>query len=245
MSVNVTVIEQNQDINIEVSKQEVEINISIDQFASERAVQASIEAKEARDEALESAQNALSSEQNALTSANLAEEYRDDSLLAKDSAQEFASQAIDARNGAESARDTATSQATIATEQAIVSTNQANIAIEQATIATSAVQSIEGNIQDLGSISGTVNINLALGTLITATLTGTTTLTFSGLPPTTRETAFTLRFAGIHQINLPSGTRFPSGTAPTPSGVLYELPCSINSAGQVIVYGSINDIRTP
>jgi len=27
--------------------------------------------------------------------------------------------------------------------------------------------------------------------------------------------------------------------------VLYELPCSINSAGQVIVYGSINDIRTP
>ena len=231
MSVNVTVIEQNQDINIEVSKQEVEINISIDQFASERAVQASIEAKEARDEAEISATNALISAQNALASEQEANQSKLDAQTAK--------------NDAESARDQATSQATISTEQAVISTNQANISTQQATIATSAVQSIEGNIQDLGSISGTVNINLALGTLITATLTGTTTLTFSGLPPTTRETAFTLRFAGIHQINLPSGTRFPSGTAPTPSGVLYELPCSINSAGQVIVYGSINDIRTP
>jgi hypothetical protein len=231
MSVNVTVIEEVQDINIEISKQEVEINISIDQFASERAVQASIEAKEARDEAEISATNALISAQNALASEQEANQSKLDAQTAK--------------NDAESARDQATSQATISTEQAVISTNQANISTQQATIATSAVQSIEGNIQDLGNISGTVNINLALGTLITATLTGTTTLTFSGLPPSTRETAFTLRFAGIHQINLPSGTRFPNGTAPTPSGVLYELPCSINSSGQLIVYGSINDIRTP
>jgi hypothetical protein len=99
-------------------------------------------------------------------------------------------------------------------------------------------------IQDLGNISGTVNINLALGTLITATLTGTTTLTFSGLPPTTRETQFKLRFSGNQTINFPSGTLFPSGIQPTTSGVLYELSCSINSSGQLIVYNSINDIRS-
>jgi hypothetical protein len=82
MSVNVTVIEEVQDINIEILKQEVEINISVDQIATATAVQASIEAKEARDEAeisatnaLISAQSALASEQSALESANLAEEY--------------------------------------------------------------------------------------------------------------------------------------------------------------------------
>jgi hypothetical protein len=100
-------------------------------------------------------------------------------------------------------------------------------------------------IQALGSISGTVTINLALGTLITATLTGATTLTFSGLPPSTRETAFTLRFAGIHAITLPVGTKYPAGAVPAPAGALYEIPCTINNAGELIVYGVINDIKTP
>jgi hypothetical protein len=68
MSVNVTVIEEVQDINIEILKQEVEVNISIDEVATATAVQASIEAKEARDEAEISATNAL-------ISANLAELY--------------------------------------------------------------------------------------------------------------------------------------------------------------------------
>ena len=107
--------------------------------------------------------------------------------------------------------------------------------------------SLEDNsiIQDLGSISGTVNIDLALGTLITATLTGATTLTFSGLPPSTRETAFTLRFSGIHAITLPAGTKYPAGAVPVPEGALYEIPCTINNAGELIVYGVINDIKTP
>jgi len=70
-------------------------------------------------------------------------------------------------------------------------------------------------------------------------------LTFSGLPPSTRETAFTLRFAGIEQINLPAGTKFANGEVPTPEGALYEIPCSINNAGNLIVYGVINDIKTP
>jgi uncharacterized phage infection (PIP) family protein YhgE len=121
----------------------------------------------------------------------------------------------------------------------------ASTATAQAGIATTAAQSIESSILALGSISGTVDINLALGTLITATLTGATTLTFSGLPPSTRETAFTLRFAGIHAITLPAGTKYPAGEVPVPEGALYEIPCTINNAGNLIVYGVINDIKTP
>jgi hypothetical protein len=107
------------------------------------------------------------------------------------------------------------------------------------------VNPVASNIQALGSISGTVTINLALGTLITATLTGATTLAFSGLPPSGRETAFTLRFAGIHAITLPVGTKYPAGAVPVPAGSLYEIPCTINNAGELIVYGVINDIKTP
>jgi hypothetical protein len=88
MSVNVTVIEEVQDINIEISKQEVEVNISIDQFASERAVQASIEAIEARDNALISEQNALTSEQNAFTSEQEANQSKLDAESARDTAIE-------------------------------------------------------------------------------------------------------------------------------------------------------------
>jgi hypothetical protein len=115
----------------------------------------------------------------------------------------------------------------------------------QAGVATAAAQSVDVIILALGSISGTVDINLALGTLITATLTGATTLTFSGLPPSTRETAFTLRFSGIHAITLPAGTKYPAGAVPAPEGALYEIPCTINNAGELIVYGVINDIKTP
>jgi hypothetical protein len=100
-------------------------------------------------------------------------------------------------------------------------------------------------IQSLGNISGTVAINLMNGTLITATLTGAVTLSFTGLPSSERETAFTLRFSGIHQINLPVGTKFANGEVPTPEGSLYELPCSIDSTGALIVYGVINDIKVP
>jgi len=32
---------------------------------------------------------------------------------------------------------------------------------------------------------------------------------------------------------------------PVPAGALYEIPCTINNAGELIVYGVINDIKTP
>jgi hypothetical protein len=62
------------------------------------------------------------------------------------------------------------------------------------------------------------------------------------LPASTGETAFTLRFAGLEQINLPAGTKFASGQVPEPEGALYEIPCTINSSGNLIVYGVINNI---
>ena len=98
-------------------------------------------------------------------------------------------------------------------------------------------------IQNLGDISGTVDIDLNIGTLIKATLTGSVTLSFTGLPNLTSEKGFTLRFSGIHMIVFPVGTLFASGDAPTPEGALYDIPCSINSSGVVIVYGSINAIE--
>jgi hypothetical protein len=134
--------------------------------------------------------------------------------------------------------------ASTATTQAGIATTQAGIATTQAGNATASAQSIESTIQALGNILGTVTINLALGTLITATLTGATTLVFSGLPLSTRETAFTLRFSGIYAITLPVGTKYPNGLVPVPAGELYEIPCTINSAGELIVYGVINNIKT-
>jgi hypothetical protein len=150
-------------------------------------------------------------------SVTLAETAKQESELARDGAEAARDLAEGFKDEAEDARD----------------------------ISITAAQSVDINILALGSISGTVDINLALGTLITATLTGATTLTFSGLPPSTRETAFTLRFSGIHAITLPAGTKYPAGAVPVPEGALYEIPCTINNAGELIVYGVINDIKTP
>jgi hypothetical protein len=97
-------------------------------------------------------------------------------------------------------------------------------------------------IQSLGNITGNTAINLDNGTLIKATLTGAVTLSFTGLPDSTSEKAFTLRFSGLEEINFPVGTLFSNGIAPVPEGTLYDIPCSIDSTGVVIVYGIINDI---
>jgi hypothetical protein len=100
-------------------------------------------------------------------------------------------------------------------------------------------------IQDLGSIDGTVDIDLLDGTLVIADLTDAVVFTFSGLPDNDKETAFTLRLSGLEQITFPVGTKFANGEVPTPDGALYEIPCSIDSTGALIVYGVINDIKVP
>jgi hypothetical protein len=192
-----------------------------------------------------SASNALSSEQSAnadaiATAADRVQTGLDAIATAADRVQTGLDVIATASDRVQTGLD---AQATAADR--IQTGLDASTATAQAGVATAAAQSVDVIILALGSISGTVDINLALGTLITATLTGATTLTFSGLPPSTRETAFTLRFAGIHAITLPAGTKYPAGSVPVPEGALYEIPCTINNAGELIVYGVINDIKTP
>jgi hypothetical protein len=112
--------------------------------------------------------------------------------------------------------------------------------IEAGIIAANSINAVL--IQSLGNITGNTEINLNNGTLIKATLTGAVTLSFTGLPDATSEKAFTLRFSGLEEINFPVGTLFANGAAPVPEGTLYDIPCSIDSTGVVIVYGIINDI---
>jgi hypothetical protein len=135
MAINVTVVENLDNVNVNVSSQSPIINISVDQLASERAVQAAKEARESADEAKVSEDNALISAESALLSeqeANQAKEdaefskveaenARDTAIEAKDYAQlssegavqaktdaeSFASQASDARNEAIEAKDDA------------------------------------------------------------------------------------------------------------------------------------------
>jgi len=143
----------------------------------------------------------------------------------------------------------ASASAALISEQnaAISETNaatSASNASDSELAAQTAADSINGVlIQNLGEISGAVDIDLNSGTLVIATLTGSVTLSFTGLPNSTSEKGFTLRLSGIQMIVFPVGTLFASGDPPTPEGALYDIPCSINSSGVVIVYGSINAIE--
>jgi hypothetical protein len=166
--------------------------------------------------------DALQAKIDAESARDLAEGFKDDAEAAKIAAEGFADDAEGFKDDAEDAKDATETFANL------VLASQ-NTAITQA----------------LGSITGTVNIDLMLGTLVTATLTDAVTFTFSGLPSTGRETAFTLRLSGLEQITFPVGTKFANGEVPTPEGALYEIPCSIDSTGALIVYGVINDIKVP
>jgi hypothetical protein len=227
MSVTVTVIDNN-----------AIINVSTDTFASQRAVQAALEAEAsallAEGYAIQTAQDVIATNANVMATA--ADRVQTGLDVQATNADVLATDANVLLTNADAI---ATAADRVQTGLDVISSG------DNATTAQLAAASIESTIQALGSISGSVDIDLSLGTLITATLTGTTTLTFSGLPPSTRETAFTLRFAGIEQINLPAGTKFANGEVPVPAGALYELPCTINNAGNLIVYGVINDIKTP
>lgn len=98
------------------------------------------------------------------------------------------------------------------------------------------------NVQDLGTISGTTQIDLTNGTVIEATLSGSVTLSFTGLPSAGESYSFTLAFSGAETISYPSGTEFAGGSAPSIIGPDYEIPCSIDPAGTLTVYGVIDEI---
>jgi hypothetical protein len=98
----------------------------------------------------------------------------------------------------------------------------------------------------LGNQSGNVVISLRDNDgqpihLVTVTLTGAVTLSFVNLPPTGIEQSFALRVTNNETINWPTGTVFSGGVAPVILSPC-EIPCSINSAGILTVYGIINGI---
>ena len=99
------------------------------------------------------------------------------------------------------------------------------------------------DVQALGDIDGATEINLALGTAVTATLTGAVTLTFAeaGRPASGRRW-FSLQFTNVEDITWPAGTLFVGDAAPTAFGTVYELPCQINNAGVVTVLGVLDAI---
>ncbi len=92
--------------------------------------------------------------------------------------------------------------------------------------------------QDLGSISGNVEIDLSLGTCVIATLTASTTLSFTGLPPSGEILEFTLNFTAIKEINWPVGTTvFNGGAAMIVLSSPYTYSCDIDSSGNLRVWG--------
>ena len=71
-------------------------------------------------------------------------------------------------------------------------------------------------VNALGSVSGSTNIDYSLGSVITATATNTITWTLSNVPATPAA-SFTLLLTngGAYTQTWFSGTKWPSGTAPT------------------------------
>jgi len=70
-------------------------------------------------------------------------------------------------------------------------------------------------INDLGSVSGTTDIDLGDGTNVTATIAGATTFTVSGLISDSVNTiTLLLTNAGAYTVTFPTGTTFNRDTAP-------------------------------
>jgi hypothetical protein len=77
---------------------------------------------------------------------------------------------------------------------------------------------IRGKVQALGSISGAVTINMSLGDTVTATITGNTTFSITGLTSGSTNTVYLmLTNSGAGTITYPAGTTFNRGVAPITS----------------------------
>jgi hypothetical protein len=68
-----------------------------------------------------------------------------------------------------------------------------------------------------GAVSGAQNINVLNGSMVSMTLNGATTYTFSGAPASGNAASFTLELTngGAYTVTWPSGTKWSSGAAPT------------------------------
>jgi hypothetical protein len=68
-----------------------------------------------------------------------------------------------------------------------------------------------------GAVSGAQNINVLNGSMVSMTMNGATTYTFSGAPASGNAASFTLELTngGAYTVTWPSGTKWSSGAAPT------------------------------
>ena len=71
--------------------------------------------------------------------------------------------------------------------------------------------------QNFGTVSGAQNINVLNGSMVSMTLNGATTFTFSGAPSAGYAASFTLELTngGTYTITWPTGTKWAAGAAPT------------------------------
>lgn len=97
----------------------------------------------------------------------------------------------------------------------------------------------------LGSVSSNVTVNLASGQYVTATSTGATDWTFSGVP-NGEAVGFVLELTagGSYTQTWPSGVKWPGGTAPTLSSNVDVLTFITNDSGTTWrAVGSMIDSR--
>jgi hypothetical protein len=80
-----------------------------------------------------------------------------------------------------------------------------------------ALKGSESRVVALGSVTGTVTVDLAAGNVFTATATGNITLAFSNPPGANQTQVAYLRLTngGAFTVTYPAGTKYASGTAPT------------------------------
>lgn len=82
------------------------------------------------------------------------------------------------------------------------------------------IQVQHSTIVALGTVSGTVNIDLSLGSTFTMTISGVTAITFSNAPPAGYDQTVYLKMtnAGTN-VSFPSGTKTPGGVAASGTGL--------------------------
>lgn len=123
--------------------------------------------------------------------------------------------------------DTATAASTYATSSAL--TTGLALKLDSATATStyaklaggntlSGVQKIaaqQGGVVALGSLSGTKNIDMSLGSTFTGTVAGSTTFTFTNPPTTGFDQCVYLKLTngGAYTVSWPAGTKTASGTA--------------------------------
>ena len=98
-------------------------------------------------------------------------------------------------------------------------------------------------VQDLGSITGAVEIDLSVGDHVIAEPTGELTLTFTG-GSTGFVLGFDLYFTAIETINWPGTTLFAGGSAPSASTAPFRIVGSIDEDNIITIDGIIEGYAT-